>query len=111
MSDEPKKRSRLRLGAMDFPDFLAPYMIRAAIEAFVECVISRITGKPQFVIQVGLRNGQTGWAAPTTTGSAIELAPRESAAVFRSRFTAAVALSNISRSPGEIVRAKVEQVR
>jgi hypothetical protein len=88
-----------------------PALILAWIDAFFECAGSRITGKPQFVIKVTLPEGQTRWAAARNAGSAVTLVSRENAAVFRSRFTAAVALSKMTRLPTQFVEARVEQIR
>jgi len=85
-------------------------MIEAAIKAFFQSVLSRITGKPQFVISVTLRDERTGWAAARKFGSVFTLASHENATIFRSRFTAAVALSKILQST-RFRRGKVEQIR
>jgi hypothetical protein len=111
MSDEPRKRSRIQIWGMDFPQFLAPGVIHLVIAAFIECAISRIIGKPQFVIQATLPDGQTGWTAARKAGSPISLVSRENAAVYHSRFTAAVALSKMSRPPRQLTGARVEQIR
>ena len=84
-------------------------MIHAAIAALVECAVSRIIGKPQFVIKATLRDGQTGWAGEA--GRAIALVSRENATIFRSRFTAALVVSKISGLPKQFAGARVEQIR
>jgi hypothetical protein len=85
-------------------------MIHLWFTTFVECMVSRITGKPQFVIKATLPDGQTGWTAGKA-GNVIALVSRENATVYRSGYTAAVALSKMSRPPCQFIRAGVEQVR
>src|ERR1700722_6211493 len=104
MSDEPNGRAPRGFS------YFSPLMIEAAIEGFFQSVLSRITGKPQFVISVTLRDERPGWAAKRKPGGVFTLASHKNATIFRSKFTAAAALSNISKST-RFRRGRVEQIR